>query len=173
MTSLLRISAVALLLLCGITISSFAQGPKGKDFGFGIVVGDPLGVTVKYWTSNENALQASLGASYFGAPRLQVDYLWHINAFNSSIVKLIAGPGVGVGFGHEGSGIWYKGTGKNDKWFYRADAGLGIGVRVITGINIIPRNTPIEIFLELGPNIGISPGFGVALDAGVGIRFYP
>jgi len=168
-----RSLVATLIVLCASISSLLAQGPQGKEFGFGIVIGEPLGVTVKYWTSRENALQASLGASYFGAPRVQVDYLWHINAFNSSIVKLIAGPGLGVGFGQEGSGIWYKDNGKHDTWYYRPEAGVGIGVRVITGINIIPRNTPLEIFLEIGPNIGISPGFGVALDAGIGIRFYP
>ena len=173
MTPLFRVVLVALFLWGGLATSAYAQGPKGKDFGFGIVIGEPLGVTVKYWTSKENALQGSIGGSYFGAPRVQVDYLWHINAFNSSIVKLIAGPGIGIGFGHEGSGIWYKENGKYDKWYYRPNDGIGVGVRVITGINIIPRNTPVEIFLEIGPNIGITPGFGVALDAGVGIRFYP
>ncbi|MBK6290330.1 MAG: hypothetical protein IPH85_13035 [Ignavibacteria bacterium] len=160
------------LLVLGSTISMQAQGPKGKDFGFGIVLGEPLGLTLKYWTSKENAWQGSIGASYFGAPRVQVDYLWHLNVFKSDVVKLIAGPGAGIGFGHEGSGFWYKDKGQK-YWYYRDDADFGIGVRVITGINIIPRNTPIEIFLELGPNIGIYPDFGVGLDAGVGIRFYP
>ena len=160
------------LLVLGSTISMQAQGPKGKDFGFGIVLGEPLGLTLKYWTSKENAWQGSIGASYFGAPRVQVDYLWHLNVFKSDVVKLIAGPGAGIGFGQEGSGFWYKDKGQK-YWYYRDDADFGIGVRVITGINIIPRNTPIEIFLELGPNIGIYPDFGVGLDAGVGIRFYP
>lgn len=155
-----------------LTFTAQAQGPKGNDFGFGIILGEPLGITAKLWTSKENAWQAHLGASYFGAPRLQVDYLWHLNVFKSQVVKLIAGPGLGIGFGHEGSGFWYKDRGRS-YWYYREDADFGVGVRVITGINIIPKATPIEIFLELGPNIGIYPDFGVGLDAGVGIRFYP
>lgn len=163
---------VAVALMVASTLSSTAQGPKGRDFGFGIVLGDPLGLTLKYWASNENAWQASIGASYFGAPRIQVDYLWHLNVFKSDVVKLLAGPGAGIGFGRQGSGLWYKERG--DKyWYYRENDNFGFGVRVITGINIIPRNTPIEIFLELGPNIGIYPDFGVGLDAGIGIRFYP
>jgi len=160
---------IATLMLAA---SANAQGPQGNSFGFGIVLGEPLGLSAKYWSSSKNAWQAHLGASYFGSPRIQVDYLWHLDVFKSPVVKLIAGPGVGLGFGHEGSGIWYKNKG-NKYWYYREDDDFGIGVRVITGINIIPKATPIEIFLELGPNIGLFPGFGVGLDGAVGIRFYP
>lgn len=169
-----RIVAIALFVTVMITmpVIACAQGPRGNNAGFGIILGEPLGLTAKFWLNRENALQAHLGASYFGAPRLQADYLWHLNVFNSQVVKLLAGPGVGIGFGHEGSGFWYKEKGQK-YWYYREDASFGLGVRVITGLNIIPKNTPIEIFVELGPNIGIYPGFGVGLDAGVGIRFYP
>lgn len=149
-----------------------AQGPKGKEFGFGIILGDPLGGTVKYWLNKENALTGSIGASYFGAPRLQVDYLWHFDAFSSSVVKMYAGPGLGLGFGREGSGIWYKG--KRGNFYYRdADDDLGIAVRAVFGLNVIPKKTPLEIFAEVGPNVGLVPGFGVAIDAAVGVRFYP
>ncbi|RPI66894.1 MAG: hypothetical protein EHM43_10530, partial [Ignavibacteriae bacterium] len=162
----MRIYIAAIVASFGLFTAASAQGPKGKDFGFGIILGEPLGLTAKMWTSNENAWQAHVGASYFGAPRIQADYLWHLNVFKSQIVKLIAGPGLGIGFGHEGSGFWYKDKGQK-YWYNREDTSFGFGVRVITGINIIPRATPIEIFLELGPMIGIYPDFGVGLDAGV------
>ena len=52
-----------------------ANGPAGKDLGFGIMLGDPLGGTLKYWTSGSNALNFSVGSSYFGKPRIGGDYL--------------------------------------------------------------------------------------------------
>lgn len=168
-----------LLLAFGLTViivtaiqSSSAQGPKGKEFGFGIILGDPLGLTGKYWVSNENAMVFDFGASYFGSPRIQFDYLWHLDVFRSQIVKLYAGPGLGLGFGRPGYSVWYVDNRGRERWYYRDD-GLGVAVRVIVGVNFIPRATPLEIFLELGPNIGVIPGFGAALDAAVGIRFYP
>jgi len=166
------VATAALLLCIGVSVSK-AQGPRGNDFGFGIILGEPLGLTVKYWLNNENALVFDLGASYFGAPRIQVDYLWHMNVFKSQIVKLYAGPGLGLGFGHEGYGIFYKGKKGPGYWYYRDDTVFGIATRVMVGVNIIPRATPLEIFLELGPNIGLYPNFGANLDAAVGIRFYP
>src|ERR1051325_3668846 len=66
-----------LLLLMIMSSSSRAQGPQGKDFGFGLILGEPLGGTVKFWTSAENAIVGDIGASYFGSPRIQGDYLWH------------------------------------------------------------------------------------------------
>ena len=87
-------SAAILLLLIILCFNTDlrAQGPGGKSFGFGLILGEPLGGTVKIWTSPENALVGDIGASDFGSPRLQVDYLWHFDPFHSRIVKMYAGP---------------------------------------------------------------------------------
>jgi hypothetical protein len=147
-----------------------AQGPKGKSFGFGLILGDPTGLTINYFTNSENSWDAYIGSSYFGSLRIGGDYLWHFNAFNSNVVKMYAGPGIVLGFGN-GTGIWYKED--HDKFYYWKDNSFGMGARVIFGANIIPRNTPIEIFFELGPLVGFSPNVGVNIDAALGIRFYP
>lgn len=147
-----------------------AQSPGGKEFGFGLILGEPSGGTVKLWLNKVNALTANIGASYFGSPRIGVDYLWHFNAFNSRIVNLYAGPGVALGIG-SGKGFWYKEN--NGKFYVRESGETGVAVRAMLGLNIVPSNTPIEIFVELGPLIGITPDFGSAFDAAIGIRFYP
>jgi hypothetical protein len=162
------------LLLCTIVLVSVsplrAQGPLGRDFGFGLSLGDPLGVTIKYWMNPNEALVGSLGADYFGSPRLNIDYHWHFNAFNSSVVKLYAGPGISFGFGGGRSYLWY-GKG-HDYYFIREGNETGIGARILLGLNVIPRNTPVELYMEFGPLIGISPAFGSSFDAAVGVRFY-
>lgn len=164
-------TAMAVSLLFAATVSLSAQGPRNRDFGFGIILGEPTGGTVKFWLNRENAITASLGASYFGSPRIGADYLWHFDAFSSSIVKLYAGPGVAIGFG-EGKGFWYKEKGK-DRFFVRESGETGFAFRGIFGVNIVPNNTPLEIFFELGPLVGFTPDFGSAFDAAVGVRFYP
>ena len=86
-----------------------AQGPEGKSFGFGLILGNILGGTVKGWVSPENALVADIGQSYFGSPRIQADYLWHFDAFHSRIVKMYAGPGLAIGFGNENANFrWHN-----------------------------------------------------------------
>jgi len=142
-----------------------AQGPGGNSFGFGLVVGDPLGLTVKLWTNPVNAFVFDIGESNFGPTRLDADYLWHFDPFHSRIVKMYAGPGLALAFG-SGNGIY------GGREFDHGDNGVGIAARVMFGLNVIPSRTPLEIFLELGPIIGISPG-GAGLDVAAGIRFYP
>jgi len=141
-----------------------AQGPEGKSFGFGILLGTPLGATVKLWTAPDQAFVGDIGASYFGPLRIQADYLWHFSPFHSYIVKMYAGPGLALAFGSS-----------NDRFFDDEDnaSHLGVGARVMFGINIIPERTPVEIFLEVGPMIAFVPAVGVGIDGGVGIRFYP
>ena len=178
-TSIPRLTScfVLLLMLIGSSSSLFAQGPGGKEFGFGLILGEPTGGTIKYWLNSENALVADIGYSYFGAPRIDVDYLWHFHAFNSNVVKLYAAIGGAVGFGNGYYGVFYRGKHYDEgdyPFYYRGyrNSDIGFGIRAMFGLNIIPKRTPLEFFLEIGPLIGISP-FGVAFDAAVGVRFYP
>ena len=157
---------VMIILIGGFKSTKAQYAPEGKTFGFGIILGDPTGGTAKLWLTRDNALAFHLGASFFGSPRIGVDYLWHFDAFNSNIVNLYAGPGGVIGFG-EGHGFWYK------KKFIRTGNEIGIGGRAMFGINVVPQRTPLEIFVELGVLIAFIPDFGSAADAAIGVRFYP
>lgn len=161
----------ALLLIMSfliLTPESNAFSPKGRNFGIGVIVGEPTGLTAKIWTQKDIALALSIGNSYLGSLRIGMDYLWHFNAFNSSAVNLYAGPGVAVGIG-ESSGWWYKD--KDQKWYKGSDE-IGLGVRGVLGINIVPRDSPIEIFGEAGLMVGVLPGTYANFEGALGIRFY-
>ena len=160
-----------IVLFVLISVPVFSYAPMGRSFGFGLVFGDPLGGTMKFWLSGNTAIAVSIGADVFGAPRIGADYLWHFNAFRSSVVNLYAGPGVALGFGYGGDYILYR-VG-HDTWIYRPGGGPGVAVRGILGIDVDPTNTPIEMFLELGPMLGLVPAYGMRFDAALGIRFYP
>lgn len=156
--------AIIILILSFYSFAK-AQSPMQKKIGFGIMVGDPTGGTLKIWTNPINAFVIDVGSSYFGSPRIGVDYLWHFNTFNSHIANLYAGPGGVIGVG-EGSGFWYRNK------FYRTGGNVGLGVRGVCGVDIVPERTPLEVFFELGLLVGFSPGTS-AFDAALGIRFYP
>lgn len=159
-----------ILIILIITISGLSKAqsysPYGREFGFGIMVGDPLGATLKFWTQPDNAFVVDVGASYFGSPRIGVDYLWHFNAFRSSIANLYAGPGGVLGIG-EGNGFY-----DNNK-YHRGGGELGLGARGVVGVNLVPRDTPLEVFFEIGVLLALAPDFGSGVDVGLGIRFYP
>ncbi|MHB1687012.1 MAG: hypothetical protein ACYCVH_06545 [Ignavibacteriaceae bacterium] len=155
---------LGICLVAVIAGHSFAQSPGRKNLGFGIVLGEPTGATLKYWTSYNNAFVFDIGSSYFGSPRFDADYLWHFNAFNSDIANLYAGPGFALGFG-AGNGFWDR--------TYRTTSGAALGVRGVFGVDVLPRRTPLEIFGEIGVLVGLTPDFGSAIDGAIGIRFYP
>jgi hypothetical protein len=162
-------------LLTFLASSLYAQRPAG-DFGFGLILGDPLGGTVKYWVNATNAIDADIGESYFGAPRIDVDYLWHFNSFNSRVVLLYGGIGGAVGFGsgYGYYGVFYKRDDEGHPFYYRTyNSDVGFGIRAIFGLNIVPKRTPLEFFIQAGPLIGILPAFGVGFDLALGVRFYP
>jgi hypothetical protein len=165
-----KLLIIVTVFLITYSTENYAQRIGGGDnFGFGIVLGDPTGLTLKYYTESTEAFVFTLGSSYFGSPRLGADYVWHFDAFTSDVTKLYAGPGAVIGFG-ESRGFWYD---KGDRFFVRDNNGAGFGVRGIFGVNFIPRRTPLEFFVELGVLLGLAPGFGSAVDAAIGMRFYP
>jgi hypothetical protein len=154
------------LALCTNFSNAYAQQPQGKDFGFGIILGDPTGGTLKFFSNQNNAFVVDFGASYFGSPRIGVDYLWQFNAFNSDIANLYAGAGGTIGFGR-GNGFYYK-----DKYI-REKSNVGLGARGVFGVNVIPRRMPLEFFFEVGVLMSVAPDFGSSADIGLGMRFYP
>ena len=162
----------AAILLLSLPTTGLAQGPKGKSFGFGLSLGEPTALTLRFWTSKANSWDAAIGESYMGNPHLQADYLWHFNdAFNSNIVSLYAGIGGAMGFGNpDGHWLYRK---HYDKWFYHDHDQITFAARGVFGLQVIPRNTPLDIFLEIDPIIGLVPAFGFDFMPAVGIRFYP
>jgi hypothetical protein len=145
--------------------------PKIRSFGFGIILGEPTGVTLKGSLSGSNAWDAGVASSFFGSIRLHGDYLWNVDAFNSSKAGLYFGLGPVIGIGR-GKGVLVKG--ERSKWYYYEDENaLALGVRVAAGINAMPFTAPVELFAEIAPILGLMPTSGLGWDGAVGIRFYP
>jgi hypothetical protein len=158
---------IIILLLISSTYSEAQSfSPYGRQFGFGIMIGEPFGGTLKFWTQNNHAFVVDVGSSYFGSPRIGVDYLWHFHAFSATEANLYAGPGGVIGVG-EGNGVFYNGR------YYRESGNVGIGARGVMGINFVPRDAPVEGFLEIGVLLALAPKFDSGFDIGLGIRFYP
>jgi hypothetical protein len=78
---------------------------------------------------------------------------------------MYSGPGIAIGIGE--SGGWWKNKTWDDK-----DDGIGLGIRGIFGINVVPRNTPLEIFGEIGVMVGVLPGTFTNIEGAIGIRYY-
>ena len=47
-----------------------------------------------------------------------------------------------------------------------------LGVRVVGGFAFWPRNTPLDIFVEVAPVVDLAPATDLSANGGIGIRFF-
>jgi hypothetical protein len=134
-----------------------------SDFGLGIIVGSPTGLSIKKWLGN-NAVDAAAGWSS-DAFHLHVDYLFHNSSLTRSNVPIHFGIGGRLKFQDE----------DKDKRHHDDDddeGGNRLGLRIPLGINYLFARHPFDIFAEVAPVLDLVPETDLSLDAGVGVRFY-
>jgi len=157
---------ITVLILCGMHASAQQSG-----FGAGIMVGDPTGVSVKYWLNDDRALDGGLAwgvwrGSYF---HLHGDYLFH----NSTLITvskgklpLYYGPGLRL---RSWSGDQYW---DNGKWHDYDGSRVDIGVRFPVGLAYLFDGAPVDIFLEVAPTLDLTPATSFEIDGGIGARYW-
>ena len=96
-----------------------------KNFGAGIILGEPTGISAKYWVSKGNAVDAGVAWAFTrkGFFHLHADYLWHFPDVIESAERFVLYVGIGgrLGFGEDktrvgvripgGIAFWPKGVG--------------------------------------------------------------
>lgn len=146
-----RLLAVSMFLL----ISVLSLQAQDKNFGIGIILGEPSGISGKLWLGSSNALDLTAAWSFKGDDHLllQADYVWH--SFN--IISVSSGR-LPIYFGIGGRVLL-------------ADDPL-IGVRVPIGLNYMFSDAPVDIFLEIVPILDIAPATDFDLGGGLGARYW-
>ena len=144
-------------LLCAFILLAAASAGVAQDrgFGLGVILGEPTGLSGKFWTSSRNAIDAGVAWSFRreGFFHLHADYLWHFPLHAETSERFTFYTGVGGRFGavsHEAI----------------------LGIRVVGGFAFWPRNTPIDIFVEIAPVVDLAPATELNANGGVGIRFF-
>lgn len=139
-----------------LTIISGTAFSQSNGFGLGIILGEPTGISTKYWTTGSTAFDFGLGYSLKKNSRLHLhaDYLFHVNnLFNTTEnISLYYGPGARLRLVESG------------------DSRLGF--RFDVGLVWIPKNSPIDVFLEIAPLLDIIPSTDFTVNGGVGVRYF-
>jgi hypothetical protein len=149
------------ILLLGLTIFllplvSLAQ--QG-DFGLGVIVGEPTGLSWKIWSRGTTAIAGAAAWSFGGrdAFHLHADYLFHhFRFFTVSKGRLPFYYGLGVRF------LFHE----------EGEDRTRVGVRLPLGIEYIFAGPPLSLFMEIVPILDLAPGTDFDLNGAVGIRFY-
>jgi hypothetical protein len=124
--------------------------------GAGIILGEPVGASAKYYFSKTLALDAAAGWSPSKDKfRVHSDILFHnytllSKAFEGFPMALYYGAGM--------------------KFVFVSD--LIMGVRIPVGVLHNFKKTPIDLFFEVVPVVRITPDVKLDLDAGIGARYY-
>lgn len=153
-----------------------AHPARGGDFGLGLILNEPTGLTGKYFLSKRDAIDFHLGsagwAGGWGGVGLYGDYLFHFDTglrSSALVMPLYVGPGLGVIFNTDKNRYCTK-----FHCYYYDDgrAGLWLSVRVPLGLALWFKRFAGELFLEVVPTVYIIPGAYFDLQGALGFRFY-
>jgi len=125
---------------------------ENKNFGLGVMLGEPSGVSVKKWFSEKTAFD--IGAAWsledFQTLHLHSDFLIHSELEGSENLLFYYGIGGRIIFADDPN----------------------IGVRIPIGLNYVFENAPFDLFVEAVPILDIAPDVALAGNGAVGIRYY-
>ena len=147
-----KILCFVFLFIIFLQMSLLAQN---KQFGLGIILGEPTGLSAKLWTTSTNAFDFGAAWSFKGDGHLllQADYVWHM----FDLIRVSSGK---LPF--------YVGIG--GRVILRDDP--DVGVRIPFGLDYIFADAPVDIFFELVPILDLAPETDFDLGGGIGARFW-
>lgn len=146
--------ALAVVVLSLFSTAASASSSRSGDFGVGLVVGEPTGLTVQFRLARMHALDLAVGLDPFEDRDFYVhlDYLFLAgNLLGSGSVGLV--PYVGFG------GVLIGGQ-------------PAVGFRVPFGLALEFNRAPIQIFAEAAIRVILSPGTDTRIAPAVGFRFF-
>jgi hypothetical protein len=162
---------MTMLALCGLGASAEDQTALTKSthtsdlsndyagkFGAGIIIGEPTGLSAKYFLNDKLAIDGAAGWSFDDHTEfyLHSDLLYH----KFDLINVSKGR-VAVYFG---GGVLCR--------FRDDDHDNEVGVRVPVGISYMFENAPVDIFAEIAPGIDLSPSTRGDITGGIGIRYW-
>jgi len=143
-------------------------GVRAEDgVGIGVILGEPTGISVKKWLSNEHAIDAAAAWSFSenDSFQLHADYLFH----DYGILR--AGDIGGRLPLYVGVGARLKFQNDDDKNGRNDDDAL-FGIRIPFGISYVIAKAPVDMFAEIVPILDLAPDTELDINAAIGARFY-
>ncbi len=143
----------------------FSVLANDEGLGVGLIAGSPTGLSMKYWTGKNAAIDAAAEWSTSGNDKFyfHADYLLHdyslIKQTNVK-VKLPVYYGIGAHFEFKDN---TSGKGNDDDI---------LAIRVPIGVSFQFTDSRLEAFAEIVPALELSPDTDLDISAAIGGRFY-
>jgi hypothetical protein len=141
---------------------------KGS-LGVGIMIGEPTGIAAKLYLMDDQAVQAAVGLTFVsGGFQAHADYVFHpwiLEEREAFTLPAYVGPGIR---------LMQHAAGRD------GDDDFRIGARAVAGLLFDFKEVPLDAFVEVAgivevrfgsddPNVN---GLGLALNGGIGARYY-
>lgn len=145
-----------------------ASNPHGP-FGLGLVLGEPTGLSAKWWNGSTRAWDFGLAYSFSDYMILWADHLWHFPGALTSLTPSFSTITPYIGVGPE---VFISSKDNRPHNGVHDGRSAGVGARIPFGLEWIPRTAPVGVFLELVPGVDFAPAVDVFFMGGIGARFY-
>jgi len=167
---------LGIALATGLGLSSFALATeaeaapspgkqirgRGGNFGLGVSLGDPMGLSMKYFLASRHAIQGDLGWAplHHGHGRFGFDYLFHPGTFVSNgTLDFLPYLGFGIGMGFWSGRYYYGGHGRGrycrydgydrDCDGYYGRGGVAMMIRApVLGLGFHWKKAPLDTMFE-------------------------
>lgn len=147
------------IALLAVAVLSGIGRAEAEGVGFGIIIGEPTGLSAKFWLGGDAAVDAAAAWSLWRrVERLHfhADFLWH----SFDLLKVSPGK-LPLYYGLGGRVI--LGSDEDD---------TRVGMRVPVGLEYLFDGPPIGLFLEVVPILDLLPKTDFDVNGAVGGRFY-
>ncbi|MCP5107377.1 MAG: DUF3996 domain-containing protein [bacterium] len=140
-----------ILFLC----TAAAEAKGGNGWGIGVILGEPTGLSLKYWNSGTTAFDAAAAWSFRRERKLHIhmDYLFH----KFRVFKV-----------RRGRLPLYYGIGGRIKF----EEEFRVGIRIPVGICYMFKRQPIDIFFEVVPLLDVVPETSLDFNVSIGARYF-
>jgi hypothetical protein len=138
------------------------RAEKGT-LGVGLIIGEPTGISAKLYLEDDKAIQAAIGSAFIGGGlQAHGDFVLHpliLQDRESFVLPVYVGPGLRF--------IQYTGGRGEDSHF-------AVGLRGVVGMLFDFKDVPLDVFVEVAGVLeyDFTEGWGPALNAGAGVRYY-
>lgn len=147
----LRILLPLSVFLCILTAPSlYAQNRPGNT-EVGIIVGEPTGLSAKFWVTQNSAFDLGLAWSFSGQGSM------HIHS-NYLIHNPLDNPDLSLYYGFGGRLLL-----QNDP---------AIGARIPLGLQYNIPESRLSVFFELSPMLDLVPSTQFDVNGGLGLRYF-
>lgn len=151
----MRAAALALLLAATPAIAAEGLAPVNRParWGFGVLLGDPFGLSLKRYMGGSQAWDAYAAFAYGPGIRFGGDFLWILGrAVQARQVDLdiYVGAGAFIGSFRGPCGVAYLNYACNGDTYF--------GGRVPFGAELLFKEAPVSAGVELAPALLFAPG---------------